>query len=223
MEGKIAEVFRGIQGEGIYAGIPQIFVRFYGCQLRCCFCDTQLAQYEKISPFELMRRIKQSADGLSSLAITGGEPLEQTDFLKAFLSLAKQQNFKVYLESNGVLHNELTHLVDLVDVISMDIKLPSSTGLRDFWQEHKEFLKTAGNKDIFAKAVICLSTTEGDLRKTVDLVLQNSLSIPLILQPNTFELTKDLWDKVVEFQSIALQSLSDVRIVPQIHKLLGRR
>jgi organic radical activating enzyme len=223
MEGKIAEVVKSIQGEGIYAGIPQVFVRFYGCQLRCRFCDTQLTRYEKISPFELMRRVKSISNGLRALSVTGGEPLEQPDFLKSFLSLAKQDNFQTYLETNGIFYNELEDIIDLVDIISMDIKLISSTGLKAFWPEHKNFLKVAKGREVFVKIVICLSTEREDLEKAVDLLgdFNKNKGIPLVLQPNTFELTRDLWNKVVEFQEIALESLPDVRILPQIHKLIG--
>lgn len=225
MEGKISEVFKSIQGEGIYAGIPQVFVRFYGCRQQCRFCDTQLSRYEKISPFELIRRVEQLSNGLRSLSITGGEPLEQMDFLKASLSLAKQENFKNYLETNGIFYNELKDIIDFTDIISMDIKLPSSTGLKAFWSEHKNFLEVGKSREIFVKIVICLSTEKKDLEKTIDLLrdFNGSRKIPLVLQPNTFELTRDLWDKALEFQKIALESLPDVRIVPQIHKLLGKR
>jgi len=223
MQGKIAEIFKSIQGEGIYAGRPQVFVRFYGCQTHCRFCDTQLNRYDKKSPFELIREVKALSNGWRSLAITGGEPLEQAGFLKAFLSLSKQENFKIYLETNGILHNELESVVDLVDTVAMDIKLPSSAGTRAYWQEHKNFLEAGKAREIFVKIVVCFSTQKDDLEKAIELVRGVSSKIPVVLQPNTFELTRDLWERAVEFQRIALESLEDVRIVPQIHKLLGRR
>ncbi len=221
MEAKISEVFRSIQGEGIYAGVSQVFVRFYGCSLKCRFCDTQLSRFEEVTPPDLIKRIKPLAINVHSLAITGGEPLEQADFLKALLNLARKENFKIYLETNGILYNKLEGLIDFIDVVSMDIKLSSSTGLEAFWQEHKSFLKIASKKDVFIKMVICLSTTEEDLTRAVNLVSQNKKKVPLVLQPDTFELDKELLNKISVFRDIASASLEDVRIIPQIHKLTG--
>ena len=221
MKARISEIFRSIQGEGIYAGLPQVFVRFYGCSLGCRFCDTPLSHFEEIDSLELVKRIKALSADIHSLAVTGGEPLEQADFLKVFLSLARKENLKIYLETNGVLYKELQGVIDFVDIISMDIKLPGSTGLSAFWNEHKSFLEIASSRDAFVKAVICLSTSEEDLINAVDLILANSNKVPLVLQPNTFELNNDLLDKISRFQSMALKSLEDVRIIPQIHKLTG--
>ncbi|MCX5657136.1 MAG: 7-carboxy-7-deazaguanine synthase QueE [Candidatus Omnitrophica bacterium] len=221
MLGKISEVFRSIQGEGIYAGVSQVFVRFYGCSMKCRFCDTQLSRFEEVSPLELIKKIKLLSVNLHSLAITGGEPLEQADFLKVFLNLAREENFKIYLETNGVLYNELKGLIDFIDIVSMDIKFPSSTGLKAYWQEHKSFLEIASEKKVFIKIVICLSTTEEDLTRAVSLISQNKEKVPLVLQPDTFELSRELLDKILIFQKIASASLEDVRIMPQIHKLTG--
>ena len=44
---RIADIFSSVQGEGIYAGEPQVFVRFYGCKYNCRFCDTHLSAYNK--------------------------------------------------------------------------------------------------------------------------------------------------------------------------------
>ncbi|MGE4358207.1 MAG: 7-carboxy-7-deazaguanine synthase QueE [Candidatus Omnitrophota bacterium] len=215
----MAEIFRSIQGEGIYVGMPQLFIRFYGCKLRCSFCDTPLKYYEELSPLELLTKVRSLAEGIDWLSLTGGEPLEQADFLKEFLPLAKRENFRMYLETNGIYHQELSKLIELIDVIAMDIKLPSSTGRKAFWREHKNFLEIAREKEVFVKVVIGLSTTEEDLKKALALV--KNKDIIFILQPNTFELEK-LRKKLDRFQNICQNYIQNFRIIPQIHKLLGR-
>ena len=76
---KINEIFRSIQGESSYAGLPFIFVRFTGCNLRCIYCDTTYAYEEgfEISEEKLLDRIK--SHGIKSVEITGGEPLLQEE------------------------------------------------------------------------------------------------------------------------------------------------
>lgn len=223
MKGKVAEVFESIQGEGIYAGVKQIFIRFYGCNLGCQFCDTKLNHYEKYSSLELLNKIQRFSQPYHSVCFTGGEPLWQKDFLKEILSFVVPQNITTYLETNGTLFNGLSEVLDNIDIISMDIKLPSSTGLDEFWEEHKKFLKLALNKEVFVKTVICLDTSEEDLRSCVELIADFKKDIPFILQPNSNELTRELMDKLWEFQKVAGEALDEVRVIPQMHKLIGVR
>jgi Pyruvate-formate lyase-activating enzyme len=78
--------------------------------------------------------------------------------LKEILRLLKNQGIKTYLETNGSLANEFSEVKDDIDIVAMDIKLPSSTRDRTLWQEHKRFLSEAKGKDVFVKIVVCEST-----------------------------------------------------------------
>lgn len=221
-KGKIAEIFGSIQGEGIYQGIRQIFIRFYGCNLSCRFCDTRLNFYRKYSINDLLKRIDSYNGNYHSISLTGGEPLLQVNFLKDFLSKLKKR--RIYLETNGTLPEELAKIIDKIDIISMDIKLPSSTGLKDFWDEHKRFLEIALKRKLFIKAVICNSTRLQDIRKTVELIADFDKNIPFILQPNSFEVRrKKLMQKLANFQKFCSNYLYFVRVIPQMHKFLGIR
>ena len=220
MKARIAEVFQSIQGEGIYLGKEQIFIRFFGCNLNHCkFCDTQLSSFKEYEPFDLFRYLKSGFKGIDSISLTGGEPLVQKDFLKEFLPLVKHEGFKIYLETNATLPEALNDIIDYIDIIAMDFKLPSSTGLRDFWQEHEAFLKIASKREVFVKAVICKSTDLVDLKKALQLLSNFNQDIPFVLQPNSFQLDKLLMNKIQEFQKYSLKYLSDARVIPQIHKL----
>jgi len=218
MKGKIAEIFESIQGEGIYQGVKQIFIRFYGCNLNCKFCDTKLNFYREYRTEALLKEIKHYNTNCHSISLTGGEPLLQVDFLKELLPGIRKG--KIYLETNGTLPEELAQIIDRIDIISMDIKLPSSTGLREFWDEHRRFLKVGLKKALFVKTVVCNYTKLEDLRTAVNMVGEFDKDVPLILQPNSFEIGKRLVDKTKRFQEFCLNSLSDVRIIPQMHKFL---
>lgn len=223
MEGKLTEIFESIQGEGIYQGMRQVFLRCYGCNLRCQFCDTKLDSYKEYEAKGLIREIGSLNGRIHSIALTGGEPLLQLDFLKEFLPLAWQMGSKIYLETNGTLPDSLSEVIDNIDIIAMDFKFPSSTGLRDFWCEHEAFLRIALQKEVFVKAVICNSTNLADLEKAVRLLSNHNKNITFILQPNSFELNGLLSNKIKEFQKFALEFLSDVRVIPQMHKLMRIR
>ncbi|HEV8074247.1 MAG TPA: radical SAM protein [Candidatus Acidoferrum sp.] len=84
----ITEIFKSIQGEGTRAGLPCIFVRLTGCNLRCTWCDTAYAFHggQKVSVDEVMERVESlnrrsdgGTAGVSLIELTGGEPLLQEE------------------------------------------------------------------------------------------------------------------------------------------------
>jgi len=221
MKGKIAEIFESVQGEGIYLGEKQIFVRFFGCNLKCKFCDTPLDRFTEYEPEELFKEIKLYQNKPHSIAFTGGEPLLQKGFLKEILKLTHREGYKNYLETNGTLHNELGEVIDYVDIVAMDLKLPSSTGLPDFWHQHRLALLCAAKKETFLKMVVCHSTREEDVREGLKLIKEVSPSSLLVLQPNSYESYDGMQKKLGHFKDMAKENNITVCIIPQIHRDMG--
>ncbi|HRS39347.1 MAG TPA: S8 family serine peptidase, partial [Bacteroidia bacterium] len=87
-----------------------------------------------------LRRQIAAYDGYHSVSLTGGEPLVQAEFLASFLPLMRQDRRKIYLETNGTLWREFSLVRDDVDIVAMDIKLPSSGGQKPCWLKVVEFL-----------------------------------------------------------------------------------
>lgn len=230
LTGKISEIFKSIQGEGIYQGQTQIFVRFFGCNLACRFCDTKPDSYQEFSLSDLLNKIG-SFDQYHSIALTGGEPLLQIDFLKELCQKLKEKNRVVYLETNGTLYKNLEQIISSIDIVAMDFKLPSSTEMRDFWFMHREFLKIAQSKEVFIKVVIGEASRIEDLRIALAVIkevnpVRNNISngtgkdIALILQPeNPYE--EKLKGKLNYFEKICKEGNINVAIAPQLHKILG--
>src|SRR5271167_2801032 len=164
MNAKILEIFRSIQGEGKYAGVPQVFVRLFECNMHCVWCDTPASigdgkrEHKELSLENILGQVNALYDNAHSVSITGGEPLLQNEFLKNLCHALHQEGKKVYLDTNGTLPTALKEIIKDIDIIAMDIKLPSSTKQKAFWVEHKEFLKIALQKEVFVKAVVSLST-----------------------------------------------------------------
>jgi organic radical activating enzyme len=234
-------VFASIQGEGLYCGQRQTFVRLAGCNLACGYCDTRAAS----DPNPNACRIEMAAGtggfrdlpnpigtddvldacralGADVVSITGGEPLTQIVFLDALMLELKASDFIVHLETNGTLWQEMRRVIDCADVVAMDIKLPSATGQEAQWDSHAKFLKIAAASEVFVKAIMCAETSEDEIRRCADLVAKISRRIPLVIQP--------VWDHapvsglhLMKLQGAALESLDDVRVIPQCHKVLGLR
>jgi 7-carboxy-7-deazaguanine synthase len=121
---KIHEIFYSIQGEGTWTGIPNIFLRTTGCNLRCSFCDTTDAyeQGKEMNIREILNEIKKFP--CPFICITGGEPLLQKDIMKLINNLL-QKRYKVSIETNGSI--DIKRLARKKTVmISLDIKCPSS-------------------------------------------------------------------------------------------------
>ena len=225
---RISEIFSSIQGEGIYAGEPQIFVRFHGCNMKCVYCDTPSeAIPEEITLRSAIDKILYSNKSrVRTISLTGGEPLLHSDYLKALIPNLREKGYRIHLDTNGTLPDKLKEIIDFVDVVAMDIKLPSSTDDKPLWGEHREFLSISRSKDVFVKVVITSQTQESDFNRAVDLVESIDRSIPFILQPaspfrnfNTVPKTSVL----IEWQRSAASKLRDVRIIPQLHKIWGLR
>ena len=242
VKAKIIEIFSSIQGEGVYLGQVQTFVRFYGCNLRCGFCDEAgKNKFKEYSAQEFIKAIIKENEAHSGLSLgrnteprlqsgrmcnkvvslTGGEPLLYTSFLKEALPGLRKKGFIIYLETNGTLKNKLLEIIDFLDIISMDIKLPSSTGDRAFWKAHYDFLKASRGKEVFVKAVITNKTTSSDIKKAVSVIEKVNKAIFFILQPVTCNKRIQKIEHVQEFLNMASSRLDNVRLIPQVHKILG--
>ena len=226
MNAKILEIFHSIQGEGKYVGVAQVFVRFFECNMHCRWCDTPHSigdgkrEFKEYSAQELFATIHPLWRQSHSVSLTGGEPLLQKDFLKEFIPSLKKAAMPIYLETNGILFKELEEIIDDIDTIAMDIKLPSSTQCRAYWSEHEKFLKVAKQKDVFIKAVVTGDTQREDVKNAVELVAGIDPGIVFFLQPNHFEVRNGALMKCLEFQDYCRRYLNDVRVLPQVHKFL---
>jgi organic radical activating enzyme len=234
MKGYLKEIFPSIQGEGIFAGVPQIFIRFAKCNLSCKYCDTdfklsdkfivkfnELTSEEYSNPVSSSSVVKivESLPPLPWVSFTGGEPLLQVNFLDKLLSKLKGRGFKLFLETNGTQVSELKRILKLVDHISMDIKLPSYVG-SNYFSLHKEFLEVALKKEVEVKIVVGEDASEEEVVRAFEIVSSVSPDIPLTIQPVSGN-SKPSISTLLKFHSLSEGKLRKVRILPQVHKLLG--
>jgi 7-carboxy-7-deazaguanine synthase len=119
---KINEIYASIQGESSHTGLPCIFIRLTGCNLRCSWCDTAYAFYagNDLTIEETLQKV--DTFGLPLVEITGGEPLLQEDVYPLMEALLKK-GYRVMLETSGALP------IDKVPqrvIKILDIKCPGS-------------------------------------------------------------------------------------------------
>ena len=217
---RIREIFTSIQGEGPFIGYKQLFIRFCGCNLACKYCDTDFdSKSGKEYSIEELIELENSNIDCHSVSLTGGEPLLQADFLKEFLPLSK---LPVYLETNATLPEKLVKIIDYVDYISADIKLPSCSGNVPLWNNHDRFFEIASEKILFAKVVFDENITEEEIYNAIKLA--SKYNIELVLQPKCtsesiipdMNFTEGILNKI-------LAGYKNVRLIPQVHKLLNIR
>ena len=148
----------------------------------------------------------------------------QHDFLKSVMRLNRMAGMVNYLETNGTLPEAYDKVQHFVDIISMDIKLPSSTGQQDFWKEHKRFLALADNKEVFLKAVVCEGTLETDLLKIIDLLKSVNRSHTLVLQADSSAASAGkIGEKMEKFKAVCAAKDIIACVIPQVHKSAGVR
>jgi len=200
---KICEIFKSIQGEGLTMGVPTVFVRAVGCNLRCSWCDTM---YSMTGGSEMtIQEIMEKVGDCRTVCITGGEPMLQKDIYELFDALIAADK-KVVLETNGS--------VDLKDVpaddhimISMDIKCPSS-GMSDKMLDSNIPLLTMKDQ---LKFVI---KDQKDLDFAIDYIRTRKPETNVIFGPVGGT------DKLEWLVDEVLKNNVEARVLPQLHKII---
>lgn len=249
MSGYVSEMFSSIQGEGLYVGERHVFFRTSGCKATCYWCDTVASKEQREfcvihgTPRKSIPNplgADEAATELLALcrsarprrvSITGGEPLEQADFVVEIAGRLHRENLSVYLETSGLEIDGLRKVRPLADVIAMDIKLPSATG-QDHWEVHREFLAWTIGKKVFVKIVVDSTTPLDEIETAMRLIAGVDRRVPLVLQPESGTYLKEargreardqLGDLLARAQRFGLERLDDVRVIPQCHKLMRLR
>ncbi|MEE9258290.1 MAG: radical SAM protein [Nitrospinaceae bacterium] len=205
---KVNEIFKSIQGESSYAGLPCVFVRLTGCNLRCVWCDTEYAFYDgkAMSVEDVLKTVKSY--GLDLVEITGGEPLMQKEVYPLMETLLAR-GYKLMLETGGSL--SIKDVPEAVIKI-IDLKCPDSGEESNNLYENLDFLTAqdevkfviAGRNDyewskdilerheVHKKVQVLFSPVHDkqDLKELAEWILADNLPVRLQTQ-----LHKSIWGK----------------------------
>lgn len=201
---KINEIFYSIQGEGKDTGLPFIFIRTTGCNLRCTYCDTTYAYIKgkEMDICKVLDAIKRYT--CKNVCITGGEPLIQNQTLSLIDALIENK-YLVSIETNGS--------IDIKDIsqknnvsISLDIKCPSSTMHEQMIYENLLYL----TKKDQLKFIIKNYT---DFEYATKIIKTTTIQAPIFFQP--------VWGtNINDLASWILQDKLNVRLGVQLHKII---
>jgi 7-carboxy-7-deazaguanine synthase len=200
----INEIFYSLQGEGALVGLPTVFIRTAGCNLRCSYCDTTYAYDEgkEITVDQILRIIESYH--CSSVCITGGEPLLQKDLATLVTALVRKK-YTICIETNGSKSVKTISGKPRV-MVSLDIKCPSS-GMHQHMNFHN--LKLLSPKDQL-KFII---NRKEDYEYAKNIITTHELRCTIFFQP--------VWG--TNPRRLAAWMLHDklpVRLGLQLHKIL---
>jgi 7-carboxy-7-deazaguanine synthase len=202
---KVNEIYASIQGESSYTGLPCVFIRLTGCNLRCSWCDTAYAFYEGIDLTleDIMFQVENFS--LPLVEITGGEPLMQENVYPLMNSLL-DKGYRVMLETGGAISiNKVPEEVIKI----LDIKCPGSGEEK---KNHLENLKLLTPHDEVKFVLI----DRADYEWSRDLLQKHNLpsSVQVLFSP--------VYDKL-ELKDLSKWILKDrlpVRLQTQFHKVI---
>lgn len=224
MKAAVSEIFSSFQGEGLFCGWKQIFVRFAGCNLSCDYCDERKKkESESLSAGDILDRVRalRKKSGTGFVSVTGGEPLTQADFLKILLARLKKEDFRILLETNATLYEELLKVRGFADFVSADIKLPSSAG-KGLWEKHEKFLR-ACPAETSIKIVVTGKTPPAEMKRAFELLCRLGRPFPVFIQPVTpARGARRAGRKIMsEIKKTAERHGLKYRVLPQQHPLWG--
>ena len=217
----VDDLFFSIQGEGTESGLPTYFIRLYGCNIKCSYCDQKQSpqSIKNFSIEDIVRKVISS--GASRVCITGGEPLVQKDtYLLA--KVLSANNLDICIETNGCVEIDTGYLrySDLDAEIKehirfiMDIKLPSSNCI-----EYNQFSNLANLRPCDEVKMVIRDREDFDC--ALDILSRYPTKAQLLFSPmfdpnDTQHIGQELTEWV-----LSSPLLRNARIQIQLHKMLN--
>ena len=235
MNTRIFEIFTSIEGEGILFGTKTLFVRLAGCPYSCFYCDTldalPLDSGKEYSITEACNLIDSNLqDNTFKVNFTGGEPLIQHEAVSELAKHVKARGIPTYLESACFDSKRFLHVLPLIDFVKIEFKTIDSEFIDEkhypnLIKNTLECLQAAveAKKTTYIKIVVSSKT---ELESFKDILEQIFKTISkenisgFIIQPTT-SLSEPTLEQLLEFYDNVYPYYDEVRVVPQLHKIIS--
>lgn len=222
----VTEIFKGIQGEGIFSGITTFFVRFWGCDFNCTWCDEP--QHKAANPvlvaddvYSIMEHLDRSQAAVVTL--TGGNPCIRD--LSELVRELKLAGFKIHVETQGSMMPDWLRDVDFITISPKGPSAKNKTDLFELQKKLKKFSRVAKQ----LKPVIMVDS-QGNVNeedvvylKQLRYVFPGTYLIAQMGDDGTSALSYgEKFNKLCN-RILDDPELKDVRVMPQLHKIAGIR
>lgn len=235
MKARIFELFTSVEGEGILYGTKTLFVRLAGCPFACFYCDTKDAlpmdSGIEYSIDEACKLIDENLkENTYKVNFTGGDPLMQHEAVAHMAKFVQSKNIPTYLESACFDSNRFNQVLPHIDLVKIEFKTKDSEFVDE--AHYPNLIKNAmdclssaisSGKKTYIKIVVSEKTSPESFQVLVEqifkLVSKNQLS-GFIIQP-TFGVKEPSLEKLLTLYDIVYPYYNEVRIVPQLQKIMG--
>ena len=232
---RIFEIFTSIEGEGILYGTKTLFVRLAGCPFTCFYCDTAEAlpmdsgkEYTIEDACNLIE--KNLEEQTYKVNFTGGEPLVQYEAVTEMAKYVKSKNISTYLESSCFDSSKFSHVLPFIDFAKIEFKTPDaefvdSNHYANLMENALDCLKNAiaSNKVTYIKIVVSSKTKLSFFKEIVEKIFKTTSKNKLsgfFIQP-TYGIAEPSLDQLLKFYDLVYPDYKEVRVVPQLQKLIG--
>ncbi|MCC8483082.1 MAG: 7-carboxy-7-deazaguanine synthase QueE [Rickettsia endosymbiont of Labidopullus appendiculatus] len=204
---EIKSIFKTIQGEGPFVGMPAVFIRLGGCNLACNFCDTDFEDFNILTINNIIEEVQRFTINIKLVVITGGEPFRQP--IELLCHKLIDLDYIVQIETNGTLYREIPDKVHIV----CSPKVTKNGATKNGYSLLRNDLLSRINaiKFLVAKNIPEYSN--------IPEVGQSKYNIPVFIQP--MDQNNPLLNKENERLAIDLTIKYGYRLSLQTHKILG--
>ena len=235
MNARIFEIFTSIEGEGILYGTKTLFVRFAGCPYSCFYCDTldalPLDSGKEYSITEACNLIDSNLqDNTFKVNFTGGEPLIQHEAVSELAKHVKARGLPTYLESACFDSKKFLYVLPSIDFVKIEFKTIESEFIDE--KHYPELLRNTleclqaaveAKKTTYLKIVVSSKTEPESFKEILEqifkIISKENIS-GFIIQPTT-SLSEPTLEQLLEFYDLVYPYYDEVRVVPQLHKVIS--
>lgn len=235
MKVRLFEIFTSVEGEGILYGTKTLFVRLAGCPFTCFYCDTTDAlpldsgkEYSVEGACSLIE--KKLEDNTYKVNFTGGDPLIQHEAVANMAKHVQSLNIPTYLESACFDSKKFNHVLPFIDLMKIEFKTEDSDFIDS--KHYPNYIENvldclvssiSAKKTTYIKIVVSSKTTVESFKKLVDDIFKVATKENLagfIIQP-TYGILVPSLENLLKFYDLVYPHYNDVRIVPQLQKIMG--
>ncbi|MDE1763986.1 MAG: 7-carboxy-7-deazaguanine synthase QueE [Thaumarchaeota archaeon] len=235
MKVRLYEIFTSIEGEGILYGTKTLFVRLAGCPFKCFYCDTKealpITSGKEYQIDEAKNLIENNlVKNTYKVNFTGGDPLAQSEAVSELAKFVQQKKIPTYLESSCFDSTRFAQVLPHFDFIKIEFKTLDSEFVDEahyskLLENELQCLKLAidSGKTTYIKIVISSRTGLEHFKhllKNIFDITSKSKVAGFIIQP-TYGIAEPDLKQLLDFYDLVHAYYEEVRIVPQLHKLIG--